>query len=89
MLSLDNIIRGLFEAAVITFAFVTILSTASIITVDEEWNVAEASVIDSAVYTPDSVEWYQINDVMVPVEFIEFPPLHISGGSNLLYNEQE
>lgn len=90
MLTLDKIVRGFFEASVVAFALVAILSTMSAVSVADEDMVASASVVDSAVITPTSeIEWYQIDDVMVPVEFVEFPPYHISARPNMLYIDQK
>ena len=90
MLILDKIVRGFFEASVVAFALVAILSTVSAVSVADEDMVAAASITDSAITAPTSeIEWYQVDDVMVPVEFVEFPPFHISARPNMLYINQE
>jgi len=90
MLILDKIIRGFFEASIVAFALVAILSTVSAVSVANEDMAIAASVTDSAVIGPTSeIEWYQVDDVMVPVEFVEFPPFHISARPNMLYIDQK
>jgi len=90
MLILDKIVRGFFEASVVAFALVAILSTVSAVSIADEDMVTDVSIVDSAVPLPSSeIEWYQIDDVMVPVEFVEFPPFHISARPNMLYINQK
>lgn len=90
MLILDKIVRGFFEASVVAFALIAILSTVSIVTISNEGMVAKASITDSTVISPaPEIEWHQIDDVMVPVEFVEFPPFYISARPNMLYIDQK
>ena len=90
-MNIDKTIRSLFEVSLVAFACVAILSTMSMITVNDNFNTAEASIMDSTnVQIPgERIEWRQINDVMVPVEFVEFPPMHISIDPNTLYIGKE
>jgi hypothetical protein len=91
MLILDKVIRGFFEASVVAFALVAILSTVSAVTIsDEEDMFVDASITDNADASPTSeIVWRQIDDVMVPVELVEFPPFYISARPNMLYINQE
>jgi len=92
MLILDKIIRGFFEASVIAFALIAILSTVSAVTIpDEDHDMyVDASIVNNAdAPVTSEIVWRQINDVMVPVELVEFPPFYISARPNMLYIDQK
>ena len=93
MSQLDKTIRVFFEASIVAFATVAILSTTSIVDFSNKTSVIhQISSGEIENETPvefgSEIEWHQIEDKMVPVEFIEFPPLHVSvGTTNMLYND--
>lgn len=86
---LDKMIKRFFEVALVAFTCVAIFSTMSMVSADNV-SLAEAKIIDDSgdiTSAVSDVVWYQIDDAMVPVEFVEFPPMHISVSTNTLYNE--
>ena len=88
MSRLDKTIHTFFETSIIIFASIAIFSTVSVVSFSDDPSTPRASMLDMEESVPadnTQIEWLQIDDKMVPVEFLEFPPMYVSVNANTLY----